>query len=174
LSVCAAPGAAFSFSAGTNPQMINFIDNSTGSPTSWLWDFGDGQTSVQQNPNNLYASTGTYTVCLTATDSCGSDTLCLSVMVGVSGVNGGLPDLEVNLWPNPAGEQVMVEVNLPARLDLEVRLRDVAGRSLVELHQDAATGLWQQPLDLSAVAAGMYFLEVRAGDFVITKKLLVE
>lgn len=52
---------------------IQFTDQSTNSPTSWLWDFGDGNTSTQQNPTHSYTATGTYTVSLTATNAFGSD-----------------------------------------------------------------------------------------------------
>lgn len=52
---------------------IQFTDQSTNSPTSWLWDFGDGNTSTQQNPTHSYTTTGTYTVTLTATNPFGSD-----------------------------------------------------------------------------------------------------
>ncbi|WP_183579965.1 gliding motility-associated C-terminal domain-containing protein [Mucilaginibacter sp. X5P1] len=47
-----------------------FIDQSTSTATikSWAWDFGDGQTSYVENPTNLYAKPGTYTVTLTVTD----------------------------------------------------------------------------------------------------------
>ena len=41
---------------------INFTDNSTNTPTSWSWDFGDGNTSTQQSPSHLYSTAGTYTV----------------------------------------------------------------------------------------------------------------
>jgi len=43
-------------------------------PTSWLWDFGDGSTSTEQNPVHTYESEGAFTVKLTATNSAGSDT----------------------------------------------------------------------------------------------------
>ena len=54
---------------------VNFTDNSTGSPTSWSWDFGDvvGTSSVQ-NPTYNYGTSGTYTVVLTATNAYGSNT----------------------------------------------------------------------------------------------------
>ena len=39
--------------------------------TSWLWDFGDGQTSTLQNPSHVYATPGSYTVTLTVTNSDG-------------------------------------------------------------------------------------------------------
>ncbi len=53
---------------------ITFFDNSSNSPTSWLWDFGDGNTSTLENPTHTYASSGTYTVTLTSTNPFGNDT----------------------------------------------------------------------------------------------------
>jgi uncharacterized protein (TIGR02145 family) len=51
---------------------VDFKDFSIFEPTSWLWDFGDGSTSTEQNPNHIYTDDGTYTVTLTATNSNGS------------------------------------------------------------------------------------------------------
>ena len=36
--------------SGCGSQVVEFEDLSTGSPTSWLWDFGNGNTSTLQNP----------------------------------------------------------------------------------------------------------------------------
>ena len=58
-----------------------FFADTTGNPTNWLWDFGDGNTSTQENPIHTYAASGTYTVCLTATNACGSDSICGSVSI---------------------------------------------------------------------------------------------
>jgi PKD repeat protein len=72
---CTPPVADFSGSprSGEVPLTVNFTDLSTGA-TSWSWDFGDTQTSTAQNPGHTYTSAGTYTVALTVTNSCGSDT----------------------------------------------------------------------------------------------------
>lgn len=57
---------------GTIPFSINFTDNSLRA-SSWLWNFGDGSFSTEQNPSYAYKSTGTYTVTLTVTNPGGSD-----------------------------------------------------------------------------------------------------
>ncbi len=52
---------------------ISFTDETSGETISaWLWNFGDGSTSTDQNPSHVYASVGTYDVSLTVT-SYGSD-----------------------------------------------------------------------------------------------------
>ncbi len=57
--------------SGTVPLTVVFTDASINA-TSWLWDFGDGNTSEEQNPTNIYNSTGTYTVNLTVTNEYGN------------------------------------------------------------------------------------------------------
>jgi PKD repeat protein len=75
-SVSGGPVAEFSADAtvGCVPFTVNFTDLSTGEITSWLWNFGDGDTSSVQNPAHTYLTTGTYTVSLTVSGPAGSDT----------------------------------------------------------------------------------------------------
>jgi PKD repeat protein len=70
------PTADFSATPTSGPASlaVQFTDTSTGSPTSWSWDFGDGNSSTQQSPMHTYAAVGTYTVALTATNTAGSAT----------------------------------------------------------------------------------------------------
>ena len=51
---------------------IQFSDSSTQEPNEWLWDFGDGNTSTEQNPTHAYVSTGVFDVKLTASNEYGS------------------------------------------------------------------------------------------------------
>ena len=75
-SPVAAPVANFTANrtSGTAPLTVRFTDTSTGEITAWLWDFGDGATSTEQNPTHTYTAPGTYTVSLTATNAGGSST----------------------------------------------------------------------------------------------------
>ena len=54
---------------------VQFTDTSTdpdGTIVAWLWDFGDGTTSIERNPSHKYLSEGAYTVILTITDDNGA------------------------------------------------------------------------------------------------------
>lgn len=58
---------------GVAPLLVTFTDQSTCTlPSGWLWDFGDGETSTDQNPTHLYDHHGTYSVSLTVTGAAGS------------------------------------------------------------------------------------------------------
>lgn len=70
--------------SGTAPLTVSFTDQSTGGPTSWVWDFGDGQQSAVQNPSHIYASPGTYTVSLTVSNASGQNTATKSTYITVS------------------------------------------------------------------------------------------
>jgi PKD repeat protein len=60
---------------GYRPHSVQFTDQSTGSPTAWAWNFGDGTAnSTSQNPIHTYTTSGTYTVTLTASKPGSSDT----------------------------------------------------------------------------------------------------
>jgi len=71
------PEAAFSASPleGPPPLTVVFADSSTNNPDSWLWQFGDGGTSIVQNPTHVYDSTGSYDVVLIVSNGFGADTL---------------------------------------------------------------------------------------------------
>jgi PKD repeat protein len=86
-SIDLAPVSAFSFSPSTPTTGTNvkFTDASTLSPTAWSWFFGDGGTSNSQNPSHTYASPGTYTVTLKATNGLGTNILTKTVTVRAAG-----------------------------------------------------------------------------------------
>jgi len=65
------PVAGFSATplSGNAPLSVTFTDSSTGNITDWSWDFGDGNTSTDQNPTNNYTTPGVYDVTLTVTTS---------------------------------------------------------------------------------------------------------
>ncbi len=53
---------------GVAPLSVQFTDQSTGNPTSWKWIFGDGDSSLVQNPLHIYQAQGLFTVKLTISD----------------------------------------------------------------------------------------------------------
>jgi PKD repeat protein len=61
--------------SGIKPLTVQFTDTSTNTPTSWAWDFDNNGSvdSTAKNPSHIYATAGSYTVKLTATNGGGSD-----------------------------------------------------------------------------------------------------
>ncbi|HTY53097.1 MAG TPA: DUF3344 domain-containing protein [Methanomicrobiales archaeon] len=98
------PGVSFAASptSGVAPLTVQFTDSSSGSPTSWAWDFDDDDStdSTEQNPSHTFTSVGSYTVRLTATNTAGSDSLTRSNYIAVT-TSSGSPDLTIEtIVPN--------------------------------------------------------------------------
>jgi len=70
------PVAVFNFSPdnGTAPLAVHFTDSSTGTIDSWSWNFGDGESSTEQNPSHIYQNSGDYHITLSISGPGGSDT----------------------------------------------------------------------------------------------------
>ncbi|MCL2550039.1 MAG: PKD domain-containing protein [Methanimicrococcus sp.] len=92
--------------SGIAPHPVKFTDLSRGNPTSWYWDFGDGATSTDKNPNHTYKDSGYYNVTLKVSNAYGESTL-------VRGANGEKVWLEDSASNNTPGGNGTVN-NTPA------------------------------------------------------------
>jgi PKD repeat protein len=98
------PAADFTMSPssgmGQAPLTVYFTDRSTGNPSAWSWNFGDGQASSFQNPSHMYVTPGTYTVILSASNAAGSSSTSKTVIVQ------NKPALTLSPSSGPAGTRV--------------------------------------------------------------------
>ena len=62
---------------------INFMDLSTNGPSTWLWDFGDGNSSILQNPSHSYSTGGVFDVSLITTNQYGADSIILNNYINI-------------------------------------------------------------------------------------------
>lgn len=76
-----APVADFTWEQATDTLDVTFTDVSANDVDSWAWDFGDGNTSTQQDASHVYASSGSYEVTLTVTGPGGIDSESKAVVV---------------------------------------------------------------------------------------------
>ena len=109
------PSAAFSYSQGDNYLSVSFT-NQSASATDFVWDFGDGSTSTEKEPTNVYAAEGDYTVQLTASDKLGATSSYSSV---ISLVEPDIPFsptvLEAGFEDGSAGSEVCGDGNMDGR-----------------------------------------------------------
>lgn len=69
--------------SGCSPVVVHFTDLSSGGPTQWRWDLGNGVTSFLQNPSSSYFNPGIYNVKLVIQNATGSDTIVKSQYITV-------------------------------------------------------------------------------------------
>ena len=72
-SSCPVAGFTADITVGAAPLAVQFTDGSSGTPTHWSWDFGDGTTSVDPNPLHTYGTEGVFPVTLTVSNDFGRD-----------------------------------------------------------------------------------------------------
>ncbi|MFN8393582.1 MAG: PKD domain-containing protein [Bacteroidia bacterium] len=146
-----------SFVAVPNGFSVNFFSTvTTANPHGYVWDFGDGQTSVDANPSHTYSQPGTYLPCLTVTDSCGTTTYCLPNAITITGVADMAQDWQVQMVPSHG----KLEIN--GRADVrfsEVRVYNMLGQPLPIANQLGATWSLPQTLYLPH-GTGTYVLEL--------------
>lgn len=139
------------FSAEVNDLEVNFTDQSQGA-TSWSWDFGDGNTSDEQNPTHTYGALGTYDVTLT-TDDC---SYTMVVEVGVSSVDDQNNEGFV-MMPNPTSDLFRI-IDESQRGDLEnLRIYDLRGRLVKSQSVNRENEI---AVDVSSLKSGTYFVTI--------------
>ncbi len=63
--------AQFVYTMDASSNTVTFNENSTGNPTEFLWDFGDGNTSIEQDPSHTYTEDSIYLVHLEVSNASG-------------------------------------------------------------------------------------------------------
>lgn len=129
-------------------------DMSSGSVVSWLWDFGDTQTSTFPNDTHTYATGGLYQVCLTTTDACGAtDSSCQMVMILVTAVEANGAPVISGAYPNPANDQLNVIFGSAIK-NGQLEIIDQTGRVVMRQNANGKN----LSLNVETLPAGIYLL----------------
>ena len=165
---CTPPASAFSFT--TSSLTLTFTDLSTGNPTAWNWDFGDGNTSTQQNPVHTYAADGNYTICLLSTNACDTNSSCQSTMVT------GWEELSTlsgwDLYPNPNTGIFTLEGRFSEPIKVEISLVNMLGVRVMEIEAGSLSGDFKQEVDMTNFAAGVYYLRFASDKGTFIRKVV--
>ncbi len=96
------------FTADQFDLVIEFTNGSQGG-VSYLWDFGDGNTSTAFEPTHTYATTDLYDVCLTVYGDCDTVVTCNSFNIQNVGLDNQILSHGIKLFPNPASSSITIE-----------------------------------------------------------------
>jgi PKD repeat protein len=101
------------FSPSVMGLSVQFANHSLHGATSWYWTFGDGTTSTLQNPMHVFATGGSYQVCLYSSSNCGTDSVCRTVLLScplpVAAFSSIASNLEVNFADWSSGNVIAWE-----------------------------------------------------------------
>jgi PKD repeat protein len=90
------PDFSVSLTAGPWPLPVQFTDMTLGSPDSWSWDFGDNETSMEENPFHIYQEQGSYTVTQLVKNRYGTNKTVRKDAIVVSGEQPGIANHSVS------------------------------------------------------------------------------
>lgn len=135
---------------------------------SYLWDFGDGETSEQRFPQHSYSSNEVFTVTLAITNACGSasGTVIVDPTVHVSettAVHQCKPDV-IEVYPNPASGHFTVATNA-LEANQHLRLYNPTGQVVEEWRHESVS----QVVACGGLPAGVYLLTLEGTSGVINK-----
>jgi PKD repeat protein len=167
VSNCVNPVAGFtSAETPTDSGIFDFTNTSTTTgTTTYAWDFGDGNTAVTMNASNTYSGGGTYTVTLTVTDSCGSNTFTTldTTVVGID----DLSLIDVAVYPNPSNGIFTIEASANMKT---AYITDLSGKLIYTEDLSGNEAI----INAAQFANGTYFLSVRlTNDMIQTVRLEV-
>ncbi|OJV52937.1 MAG: hypothetical protein BGO31_04055 [Bacteroidetes bacterium 43-16] len=149
---CAIPVPDFSYAA-TGPNTLSFTYTGTSPFTAISWDFGDGSApSATTNPTHTYSAGSNYTVCVTVTNDCGTNTYCMLVNASGSSNIGSIPGFpRMNFYPNPATQMIHID--------------HAAAGTILDVYNATGKHIMQATLrgnkdivDISKLAKGIYLL----------------
>ena len=143
------PVADVSFTVDTASAAFT---NGSSDGIDFFWDFGDENTSTEEEPVHTYEATGTYTVTYFVENGPCRDSSTLEVVIDVLSDLVDLEELGVRLFPNPTSGQLTLTG--PARI---TGAFDMSGRRIIPGNED-------RHLDLSGLPAGTYMVSVFAAD----------
>jgi len=138
---------------------------------SYVWDFGDSSYSNLSHVQHSYLKEGNYLVCLTITDwsNC-SSIKCDQITVIENSMVENSVDEEIELFPNPAAEQIFLKIKNIDHIEIRFRILTMEGKELI-----SSTFLTSKPimLDIKSLKKGIYLTEIVVGDRMYLKKLIV-
>ncbi len=149
------------FSAQINGLTATF-NNSSQNALSYLWDFGDGNTSTAANPVHTYANPETYLVKLEATNQCKTAEKILSVPISTS-VSNLSEQFAVRIMPNPTASDFRVEIESRiAENEVRLSLFDTQGRLVKEVETNVNQGFNSVSFENLHLPKGVYQLNLQA------------
>jgi len=151
------------------PLTYQFMNLST-QAESYLWDFGDGQFSTEENPTHSYVEPGDYQVSLTCTNMCFDTTKVVMLESLITGNSDLLNELNFDVRHFSDGMvQVSFRGNMPKSTSLEIL--DALGRKVQEVPLGTVSR-WDGTVDVSSLPKGAYIAKLTSGNRQAVRRFL--
>jgi len=164
------------FEVSANPSTsvpVAFTNTGSAGASGYYWDFGDGQTSTDENPTVVYTDPGEYLVTQSLITNAGCSVS--SFMNVTVGLNTGNREIEaaqyIDVFPNPTTGLVTVQFSFAESAEVGIQISDVAGKLLrnqapVQYRENSLQ------LDLQSFQNGVYYLLFQLDEGTVVRRII--
>lgn len=148
---------------------IQIVDNSVDADL-YFWDFGDGTTSqIAGDISHTYDSSGTYTVSLISSNSCGSDTFETTINVTITSLQNPNYWNEVSIFPNPTNDLLRIDFGKKQNTESQIQLFNALGQIVyVQKVQKII-----EEIEVANFPRGIYFVKIMDKKSELVKRIVV-
>jgi len=155
-------------------ELTIFLFNNSINADSYLWLFGDGNSSTEEGPTHTYESAGIYEISLISTNNCGSDTLTYTLDNLTTGI---FTTEDVDRWevfPNPNnGKFTVLLTATPSVESTYLKVYDLPGQLLHTVKVDFSTGHLAEEISRPDLPKGTYQVVVENEEMRVVKRVVV-
>lgn len=163
------------FTDSSDQNVLSVLPMITGDPiASYFWEFGDGSTSADQSPApHSYSISGTYKVCLTATNNNGCiDSVCKSIVIITTSSGTGIKDdNKISIYPNPSKGKFFINSDRNTGTTT-IKIYDLLGNEIRMINCISAGPVIE--FDLGGQTDGIYLVRIISRESSIAKRLYLE
>lgn len=145
-----------------------------GQTIDYLWDFGDGNTSMNETPIHTYDVEGIYQVSLSITNQCGTDEVTIEVAFGTTGIGEINAISSIEAMPNPNNGRFDLVIESQKTQQVQLRLVNVVGQTVLSQNEVLTTGSNRIGINEESLSAGIYFLDVSSDNAKRSLKVVVD
>lgn len=136
-------------------------------------DINNGKLTYQHNGDNATADFFTYTVTTTSGGYLGTLTFSIAI-TQTTDIKDQLPGVELQVFPNPATDQLQVVLEGEVGKILNMSILNLHGQRVFTDRISAMGGKVSESINVSSLAAGIYFLQIRTERGQLTRKIEIE
>ena len=161
------PASTFAIQVSADdPATVILTPEVSGNGDDFVWDYGDNNSSTEAAHSYTYASDGTFNICLTASNECGTaDEICEDVDIIITGLENQLENGSLAIFPTVSSENLTITLDG----DANVTISDLIGNTI-----KTATVSQNGNVNVSDLAAGAYLITLEVEGETITKRFIKE
>lgn len=165
VTVIGLPSATFT---GIQTENVVEFSSAASNTSTYLWDFGDGNTSTEENPTHTFTTNGTFEVTLTVSNECGD----FEVTETYTIISNSITEAElaeVKIYPNPAQAFLTIEFDNKESDLIQVQVIDVHGKLISKSVFNSS----RHTLDVNDLPGGTYLIRLQSDEASYFKKVVV-